>query len=296
MNGTRTRSGHATQGTFLEASHRSCRYGGTAEPEPGLVVGEGGGGGSSITTSDCSSTSSLPPDVNSTCAEAPRPVLSASCANSPMPVLAPVQASPPHGGGRPDRPSPTALRSRPLLRPVSDFWSSRRPARRNPKRSAQSTPACPEIVSNQEGGHTVVRLDRPSFLNKTGAVRGSLRLQFFSALVLPPIIVAAVLTTVGIRLFRQDKELYVYDSFAQIVDLIARDLSSKLDVLKVRAELSRNTTPRLLEVRAIPVGNRPRSTLISLDNVSHGGQPRLRVRYPGLAEDLEVDCRPRGPA
>ena len=123
-------------------------------------------------------------------------------------------------------------------------------------------------------------------------MRGSLRLQLFSALVLPPVIVAAVLTAYAIRLFRQDKELYVYDLSAQTVELIARDLSSKLAGLRTAAELGAGLEASVLAVRRAPPEKTGESTTIQIRNLSQSGESRLRVRYPGADHTLELEVRP----
>lgn len=123
-------------------------------------------------------------------------------------------------------------------------------------------------------------------------MRGSLRLLFFSALVLPPIIVAAVLTVVTMELFRDDKERYVYDLSSQSVDLVARNLLATLDGLRLRAELTPAEPPFLAVELASGGRVPPDAGAFRVENVSGAGQARLRVYARGGSGGLAMDLRP----
>ncbi len=119
-------------------------------------------------------------------------------------------------------------------------------------------------------------------------MRGSLRLQLFSALVLLPVIVAAALTTVAIRLFRQDKELYVYDLSAQSVDLVARNLATTLESLRLRAELSPKPQAPFLELRRSS-GAAATADALRVERVA---ADRLRVTAVERSASLVFEVRP----
>jgi signal transduction histidine kinase len=126
-------------------------------------------------------------------------------------------------------------------------------------------------------------------------VRGSLKLHLLSSLVLPPVIVAAILTMVAIKLFRSDKELYVYDLSAQSVELVARNLTTTLESLAARAALhgDQPPAPPLLAVRRIGAaesGVEPGG--YQLKNVSREGDERLEIRTRRGEAGLAIEIRP----
>jgi signal transduction histidine kinase len=119
----------------------------------------------------------------------------------------------------------------------------------------------------------------------------SLRLQLFGSLVLLPIIVAAVITVIAIQLFHKDKELYVYDLSAQSVELVARNLASRLETLHVKAELAPKAAPPFLALTK----DKGKATSPShvVENVSGAGEPRLRVHVrSGGRDHLTYEVRP----
>jgi signal transduction histidine kinase len=119
----------------------------------------------------------------------------------------------------------------------------------------------------------------------------SLRLQLFGSLVLLPIVVAAVITVIGIQLFHKDKELYVYDLSAQSVELVARNLASRLETLAVKAELATGPTPPFL---ALKKGDgKASSPTHAVENISKSGAPRLRVHVrSGGRDHVTYEVRP----
>lgn len=125
-------------------------------------------------------------------------------------------------------------------------------------------------------------------------VRGSLRLHLFGTLVLLPIIVATVITAIGIRLFHGDKELYVYDLSAQSVELVARNLASRLESLRLKAELTAEAAPPFLSISRGE--GRTSDPIYLVENVSQSpDQPRLRVHVRargGKSDLLTLEIRP----
>jgi len=138
-------------------------------------------------------------------------------------------------------------------------------------------------------------LDRVDGCDETRYVRDTLKLHLLSTVVLPPVIVAAVLTMVAIKLFRSDKELYVYDLSAQSVGLVARNLTATLDSLTARAalELDRAPAPPLLAVRRLPAGEvGVEAGGYQIRNLSRPGAPRLEVRARRGDGGLAIEVRP----
>ncbi len=126
-------------------------------------------------------------------------------------------------------------------------------------------------------------------------MRGSLKLHILSSLVLPPVIVAAVLTMVAIKLFRSDKELYVHDLSAQSVELIARTLGATVESLAARAALEGERAPSapLLAVRRLAASEAGvEAGGFRIRNLSRPGDPRLELRTRRGEGGLAIEIRP----
>ena len=104
-------------------------------------------------------------------------------------------------------------------------------------------------------------------------MRGSLRLHLFGSLVLLPVLVASVVTFFAVRLFREDKEIYVYDLSAQSVELVARNLSARLESLRLKA--THEPDGLSVERRGGDAFDRPTYTIERM------GADRLRVEVRG---------------
>lgn len=104
-------------------------------------------------------------------------------------------------------------------------------------------------------------------------MRGSLRLHLFGSLVLLPILVASVVTFLAVRLFREDKEIYVYDLSAQSVELVARNLSARLESLRLKA--AHEPDGLSVERRGGDALDRPTYT------IERAGADRLQVEVHG---------------
>jgi C4-dicarboxylate-specific signal transduction histidine kinase len=128
-------------------------------------------------------------------------------------------------------------------------------------------------------------------------VRLSLRFQLLSSLILLPLAVAAVLTFVAIKLFQEDKELYVYDLSSQSVDLVARNLATTLESLRLQAELSQQSdkiSPPFLALGHPADDQAPREkSVFFIENISGGDGPRLRIFSRGERGPLSMDLRPK---
>jgi C4-dicarboxylate-specific signal transduction histidine kinase len=122
-------------------------------------------------------------------------------------------------------------------------------------------------------------------------VRGSIRLHLFSALVLLPVIVAAVMTIVAIKLFRQDKELYVSDLSSQSVELVARNLATTLESLRLRAALSTVPLPPIVSLGPA-TGELPQLGDFRIENVSEGATARVRVIARIKDRGVAIDVPP----
>lgn len=104
----------------------------------------------------------------------------------------------------------------------------------------------------------------------------SLGLRLLAAIVLPPVLVAVVLVFAASRLFLDDKELYTFDLATQTVDLLARNLDTKVKALQRQAaRLSAPEAPFVtLEAQSKPAAGEP-----VVRNASHGGRALLRLRF-----------------
>jgi len=110
-------------------------------------------------------------------------------------------------------------------------------------------------------------------------VRGSLRFHLFGTLVLLPVIVAAVITANAIRLFHEDKELYIFDLSAQSVELVARNLAGHLESLRIKAALGTGTPAPFISIIRHGDAARlesPRQPTYRIQHVG-GTTPRLRI-------------------
>jgi signal transduction histidine kinase len=109
------------------------------------------------------------------------------------------------------------------------------------------------------------------------------------------VIVAAVLTVVAIKLFRNDKELYVYDLSAQSVELVARNLTATLESLTARAALERDgaVSPPLLSLRRRPAAEVGVEVgAFRIQNRSRQGDARLEIQTRRGEAGYSIEIRP----
>ena len=134
---------------------------------------------------------------------------------------------------------------------------------------------------------------------------GTLRFRLISALIVLPVLVAAVLTVFAIRLVHQDKELYVFDLSSQTADLVARNLSTKIEGLSAQAYLSEKPSPPLLAITRKVAGVTLKKGSVRVDNLSKAADGRLRLFAQRNGEVISMDIAPaslldlkgyRGPA
>ncbi len=123
-------------------------------------------------------------------------------------------------------------------------------------------------------------------------MRGSLKIQLALLLILLPVSVAVVQTTVAIKLFREDKELYVFDLSTQSVELMARNLTMALESLRIQAELRKEPIPPILAVRTTEQAPGEQG-VFKVENISKEGDPRLQILTRGASGGLAIDVRPR---
>ncbi len=142
----------------------------------------------------------------------------------------------------------------------------------------------------------------------TRDVWGSLRVRLLAALVLLPVIVAASITFLAIRQFRADKELYVHDLSSQTVELVARNVSTQLESLALRANMQlaaqvpgavdgagtgdspNQASGDLLRIRAL--AKPPKHGPFDAKNVSNSKELRLRVHAVAKGASVTFDVRP----
>ncbi|MBW2731039.1 MAG: HAMP domain-containing protein [Deltaproteobacteria bacterium] len=96
------------------------------------------------------------------------------------------------------------------------------------------------------------------------------------AIVLPPVLVAAVLVFASARQIREDKELYSYDLVTQSVELLANNLSAKVAELQRRAAALDEPGGPFLSFKDVSAGevNAP-----VVSNASQSGKAVLKLRF-----------------
>lgn len=124
----------------------------------------------------------------------------------------------------------------------------------------------------------------------------SIGLRLLTAIVVPPILVASVLVVVSAHLVQRDKELYGYDFATQTVDLLARNLETKLDSLRRRAAKLERVEPPFVALGA-PSG----ASKVAVANVSAGGSSLLELRLSAtrsarLPPSALLDVARQGPS
>lgn len=122
-------------------------------------------------------------------------------------------------------------------------------------------------------------------------MRGSLRLVLFGTLVLLPVVVAAVITFVAVRLLYEDKELYVYDLSSQSAELVARNLATRLEGFRLKAELEPKATAPVLALRSTTPSDDSTAPFL-VHNISDARGPRLLVRIRDKGREWAVEIRP----
>lgn len=105
-----------------------------------------------------------------------------------------------------------------------------------------------------------------------------------AAIVLPPVLVAAVLVFASARQIREDKELYSYDLATQSVELLASNLVAKVAELQRRALAMQEAAPPFVAFESEKSGD---ASLPTVSNASHSGKALLKLRC-GKGESAKV--------
>jgi signal transduction histidine kinase len=125
----------------------------------------------------------------------------------------------------------------------------------------------------------------------------SIGLRLLTAIVVPPILVASVLVVASAHLVQRDKELYGYDFATQTVDLLARNLATKLDSLRRRGAQLTEPEPPFVALQA--VGGAAGAPVVT--NVSTGGKALVQLvvgqqRSARLPPSALLDVARQGPS